>query len=280
MYTNGSSASRRRFLAGAVAGTAVLANSLRAKERIPVALQLYSIREECKRDLPSTLAAVAKMGYDGVEFAGYYDRDAKQLRKLLDDLNLKAFSTHIAIKTLVGDELEKTVEFNQILGNSRLTVAWLPASKTIQPWFDVAAQFNAVAEKLKERHMRVGFHNHVHELDLVEGKRPWDVFCDNTNKDVTLQMDLTHFPARGLDPVDYMKRYAGRVRMLHCKDHPPEGRDVLLGDGTIDWKKIFAASESVAGVECYIVEQERYPAPLTPMECVAKCLQNFRRLHG
>ncbi len=128
--------------------------------------------------------------------------------------------------------------------------------------------------------MQVGFHNHARELEMVEGKRPWDVFCDNTAPAVTLQMDLTHFPANGLDPVAYIKRYPGRERLLHCKDHPPADRHVLLGEGTLDWKAIFAAAESVGGVECYIVEQERYPPPLTPMQSVERCLRNFRELHG
>jgi sugar phosphate isomerase/epimerase len=273
--------SRRRFTCAATAVAASwLMPRLHGKGRIPVGLQLYSIREDCQKDLPGCLTAVAKMGYDGIEFAGYYDRTAADLRKMLDDMNLKAFSTHINIKTLLGDELEKTVEFNRILGNSRLTVPSLPAASSIQEWYGNARQFNGISEKLKKYGMRVGFHNHARELDLLEGKRPWDVFADNTNPDVTLQMDLTHFPEHGLDPVDYIKRYAGRVRMMHCKDHPPDDRYVLLGDGTIQWKPLFQAAESVGGIECYIIEQERYPAPLTPMQCAERCLRNFEKLHG
>lgn len=253
---------------------------LQAKRRVPVALELYSIRQECQKDLPGTLTAVAKMGYDGVEFAGYYGRSAQELRKMLDDLKLKAFSTHLGIKTLLGDELEKTIEFNKILGNPRLTVASLPATKTIQPWYDHAKQFNEIAGKLKKHKMRVGFHNHAYELDLIEGKRPWDVFLDNTSKEVTMQMHMQHFPAHKLDPVDYIKRYRGRSRLVHLNDHSPDKRRILLGDGTIEWKKVFNAFETVGGLECYIIEQESYPEPLTPMQCVDQCLQNFRKLHG
>ncbi len=278
MRTNNYPISRREFLVAAAAAPAAIAQKKRRK--IPLALQLYSIREECKKDLPGTLAAVAKMGYDGVEFAGYYDRSAKELRAMLDGLNLRAFSTHINVKTLLGEELDKTIEFNKVLGNTRLTVASLPAGATIQPWYDYARQFNGIAEKLKHHNMRVGFHNHARELEMVEGQRPWDVFCDNTIPEVTTQLDLTHFPANGLDPVAYIKRYPGRARMLHCKDHPPTEKFVLLGDGDLKWKDIFAAAESVGGVECYIVEQERYPEPLTPMQCVERCVQNFDRLHG
>ena len=269
--------SRRGFLASAAA---LAAPELLAKRRIPVAVELYSIRQDCQKDLPGTLAAVAKMGYDGVEFAGYYGRSAPELRKMLDDLKLKAFSTHISVKTLLGDELDRTIEFNKILGNPRLTVASLPAAKTIQPWYDSAKVFNEIARKLKRHKMRVGFHNHAGELDLVEGKRPWDVFLDNTSKDVTMQMHMQHFPAKQLDAVEYIRRYRGRARTMHLNDYSPDRRKVLLGEGAIEWKKIFDAAEKFGGIECYIVEQESYPEPLTPLQCVERCLQTFRKLHG
>lgn len=81
-------------------------------KKIPIGLQLYSIREDCAKDLPGTLAAVSKMGYDGVEFAGYHGRTAKELRKMLDDLGLKCCGTHIGLDTLLGDALKASAEFN------------------------------------------------------------------------------------------------------------------------------------------------------------------------
>lgn len=281
MELSKSSISRRDFVTAAAVGAAALMQpQLQARRRIPVAVQLYSIRQECQRDLPGSLAAVAKMGYDGVEFAGYYGRSAQELRKMLDDLNLKAFSTHVGLKTLLGDGLEKSIEFNKTLGNPRLTVASLPATKTIQPWYEVAKQFNEIAEKLKKHKMRVGFHNHANELGLIEGQRPWDVFLDNTSKEVTMQMHMKHFPAHSLDIVDYIKRYRGRARLAHLNDYSPDKGSVLLGEGAIEWKKVFHAFETIGGIECYIVEQERYSGPLTLMQCQDRCLQNFRKLHG
>jgi len=92
---------------------------------IPIALQLYSIRHDCEKDLPGTLEAVAKMGYDGVEFAGYYGRSAKELRQMLDDLGLRVAGTHIRLPTLQGDALAETVAFNRDLGNRFLIVSSL-----------------------------------------------------------------------------------------------------------------------------------------------------------
>jgi len=95
-------------------------------KRIPIALQLYSVREDCARDLRKTLEEVASMGYEGVEFAGYYGRTAGELRDMLKDLGLKVAGTHIGIDTLLGDKLKQTIEFNKTLGNRFLIVPWIP----------------------------------------------------------------------------------------------------------------------------------------------------------
>src|SRR5256885_15479289 len=138
------SISRREFLktsAATVAFAATTSPRLFAAgeyggNKIPFALQLYSVRNECAKDLDGTVKAVAKMGYKAVEFAGYHGRDARSLRKLLDDTGLKCCGTHIALDTLLGDNLPKTVEFNKTLGNQFLIVPSLPGkyTKTHQGW--------------------------------------------------------------------------------------------------------------------------------------------------
>ena len=118
--------------------------------KIPIGVQLYSVREDCARDLPGTLEAIAKMGYDGVEFAGYYDHSAADLRKLLDDNGLKCCGTHIPLDTLLGEALEATVEFNKTLGNRYLVVPWIPEERrdSLAAWKATAGVFNEIAEKL------------------------------------------------------------------------------------------------------------------------------------
>lgn len=267
------SLSRRKFLASA----AVAVQAVRAAAgRVPVALQLYSVRKECERDLPATLVAVARMGYQGVEFAGYYGRSAQELRKMLDALNLKACSTHIMIDTLRGDQLARPIDFNQILGNPRLTVAWLNPTKTIQPWYEAADAFNEIAEKLRGYKMRVGFHNHPHELVPVEGQIPLDVILDHTSREVIMQLDLGSIKKSGGDPLSYLKRYPGRAATMHLKDYSPDNDKPLLGEGIIDLKAAFTAAETIGGIEWYIIEQETYPYP--PMESVERCLRNFRKM--
>jgi len=164
--------SRRGLLAKGVAAAAVLASSANAatkdakKKRqatkrdagkIPVGLQLYSVRADCGRDLPGTLEAVAKMGYEGVEFAGYYGRSAKDLRKLLDDNGLKCCGTHTQLDTLLGDNLAPTIEFNKTLGNKYLIAPGLPGKyrESLAAWLETAKLFNELAEKVKPHGMLV-----------------------------------------------------------------------------------------------------------------------------
>ena len=279
---------RRHFLAAA-AGLPAATAALQAARRIPVALELFSLRQDAAKDLPATLAAIAKMGYEGIELVGEkgglqnttpFGFSAKEVRKMADDVSLRIFSAHHTMRLLSDDQLEATVEFNQILGNNRIIVAWLDPTKTIQPWYDHAKRFNEIAARLRKHNMRLGFHNHGHELALVEGRRPWDVFCDNTDKDIMLQLHVAAFPAAGLDILEYLKRYPGRATSLHLNDHAPGKRGVLLGEGVVDWKKLFETAETVGGLEFYIIEQESYPEGMSPMEAVERCLQNFRRLRG
>src|SRR5207245_5149196 len=128
--------------AGATAATlGLLAEAGAAeKKKIPFALQLYSVRNECGKDLVGTIHAVGKMGYKAVEFAGYHGRDAKTLRQLLDDAGLKCCGTHIGLDTLLGDNLPKTVAFNQTLGNKFLIMPSPTGKyqKSRQGWPDAA----------------------------------------------------------------------------------------------------------------------------------------------
>src|SRR5438270_10988347 len=159
------SISRREFLKISAAATLapncstdLFAAGEYGGNKMPFALQLYSVRNECAKDLDGAVAAVAKMGYKAVEFAGYHERDAKALRKLLDDVGLKCCGTHIGLDTLLGDNLPKTVEFNHTLGNKFLIVPSLPGkyTKTHQGWLEAADVFSELADQVKPHGMRVG----------------------------------------------------------------------------------------------------------------------------
>lgn len=246
--------------------------------RIPVALQVYSVRKEAAADLPGTLKAIKEAGYDGVEFAGYYERTAQELKQLLDDHGLVCAGTHTGLKTVEGDELARTIEFNRTLGNRNLIVPGLPAERRGGPavWRENAKLFNELAERVSGTEMRVGYHNHGHEFQEADGEVPWDVFGTETRPEVILQMDLGNAMHGGADPVPYLRKFAKKAVTVHLKDHDPENDKALLGEGKLNWDEVFAICEGTGTTEWYIVEQESYAYP--PLECVRRCRENLRTM--
>jgi len=246
--------------------------------QIPVALQLYSVRQDAAQDLPTVLRQVKEMGYDGVEFAGYYDRTAAELRILLDDTGLQVAGTHAGLKTVLDDELERTIEFNRAIGNTNLIVPGLPPERraSIQAWKETAQFFTDLSEKIKAHGMRAGYHNHGHEFQELEGQLPWDVLAQNTPPDFILQIDLGNAMHGIPDPVPYLEKYADRAMTVHVKDRDPNNDKALLGEGTVRWDDVFRVCEQSGKTEWYIVEQESYAYP--PLECVRRCRENLRKM--
>jgi sugar phosphate isomerase/epimerase len=246
--------------------------------KIPIALQLYSVREDCARDLPGVLAAVAKMGYEGVEFAGYHGYSAAELRRMLDDVGLKVAGTHIGLDTLLGEEFERSVEFHQTLGNKFPIVPGLAEERrnSKAAWLDTARVFNEIAEKLKPLGMQTGYHNHFIEFAPMEGEVPWDLFFGNTLPEVVMQFDTGNAMHGGADPIPFLERYPGRATTVHLKEYSATNDKALIGEGDIPWEEVFRLCETASGTEWYIVEQESYAYP--PLECVDRCLKALREM--
>jgi sugar phosphate isomerase/epimerase len=269
-----------RLGAGAAAlwtGGAPAALLAAAAKKIPIVLQLYSLRSIAGKDVPGTLAAVAQMGYRGVEFAGYYDRTAKDLRRILDQNGLRCCGTHTALDTLTGDALKRTVEFNHTLGNKFLIIPWLPPSITtsLAALIDAAKLLTELGEKVRESGMRVGYHAHAHDFKPVADRIPWEVLFSNAGPDVVMQMDIGNCLDGGGDPVAELKKFPGRAATIHLKEHGgPDG--AVIGQGDVPWQKIFEICETTGGTEWYIVEQESYRG--SPLESVKLCLENLHKM--
>jgi len=273
---------RRRFLA--VSAALPWALSARASTSIPVGLELYSVREELKRDAEATVRAVAQMGYQVVEFYGPYfdwsEQQTKQTRKLLDDLGIRCLSTHNDESNLTPQKIQRTRDMNLILGCKYVVQASTGDKTSLDQWKPVADRLNAAAEELEPAGLRVGYHNHQPEFTPLGGQRPIEILAKNTKPSVLLQLDVGTCLEAGSDPVAWIRQNPGRIRSIHCKDWSPDpakGYTVLFGEGVADWKKIFEAAEEVGGVEYYLVEQEgsRY----SELETAWKCLEAFRRKH-
>jgi len=244
--------------------------------RIPMALQLYSVRDDCQKDFAGTLKAVAKMGYEGVEFAGNYGPSAKETRKMLDDLGLRVAGAHVGLESLLAEELERTVEFHRTLGNQFLIVPGLPEERRSSKaaWRSTALLFNEIAEQLEGFNMRTGYHNHTIEFAPMDGDRPWDTFFGNTRADVTMQVDTGNALHAGADPVALLNKHTGRALTVHLKEYSKTNDKALIGEGDVRWRDVFRLCETVGGTKCYIVEQESYPYP--PLECVDRCLKALK----
>ncbi len=273
--------SRRTFLAASAAAGA----SLAASAKPLLGLELYSVREEFKKDPKGTVTAVAKMGYPGVEFYGpYYDwtaAEAKEMRSVLDGLNLRCYSTHNSAKNFEAANIGHMIELNRILGSRFAVMASAGKVVDLDGWKKVADTLTAGHAAMKGSGMMPGFHNHRTEFEAIAGVRPMDVLAKNTPREVVLQLDVGTCVHAGQDPVAWIEANPGRLRSIHCKDwssDPDKGYKVLFGEGSAPWKKIFAAAEKTGGVEHYLIEQEGSAMP--PLETVEACLKNFRKLHA
>jgi sugar phosphate isomerase/epimerase len=281
--------SRRDFLVAA-AGTAA-AVSLRGgvsfggeqpksdKKVIPVGLQLYSVRQQAEKDMAGTIAAVAKMGYEGVEFAGYFNHKAEDLRKMLDENKIKCCGTHTQWDTLSDANLAATIEFNKILGNPYLIVPMITVrdGDAKAAWLKYAEQFNALVEKVKPHGMHVGYHNHDGDLRRLGDTTSLDILIGNTKPDVLMQLDTYWVFAAGADPAVYLKRYPGRTRTTHLKEWANDKRIAMVGEGDTKWDELFKVYETISNIEWYIIEEERSP---TPMQAVEQCLKGYRKLRA
>ncbi len=276
--------SRRNMLKLGVGAGAMLAAGMNRLEalagedkKIPIALEMYSVRTDCAKDMAGVLAAVGKMGYQGVEFAGYHNHKAEDLRKMLDDNGLKCCGTHAGLDTMKGDAIKKQIEFNQILGNKYLIIPWMPGTyaKSLETIKKAGAMLDGMAEKAKAAGMRVGYHAHQHDFAKVGDKTAWELLGENTSPEVILQMDTGNCLMGGGDPVRILKEFPGRAVTVHLKEFGGK-QGAPVGEGDVDWKQVFEICETTGGTKWYIVEQESYIG--TPLESVAACLKNLRKM--
>mgnify|MGYP000235853411 CR=1 FL=1 len=275
--------SRRGFLAvgsaSLAAGSRLLGAEAEAAKKIPIGLQLYSVRGDCAKDFPGTVEAVAKMGYKGVDFAGYYGWDKKpaEFRKLLDDNGLRCCGCHTGLGTLQGDTLKRTVELHKALGNKFLIVPGGIGGKTKESWLEAAKMFNEIAEKLKAYDMLCGYHNHAHEFHKFSEdspETPWDVFFSNTAPEVVMQLDVGNGMGGGCDPVATLKKFPGRARTIHAKGF----RGILGSEADkAPWPDIFALCETTGKTEWYIVEEDG-AGKLPPLETVKQAIENLKKM--
>ena len=285
--------SRRAFLAmaGAAPVAAGLTPAFAQTKKVPVGLELYTVRDQLKDDPIATVRAVGKMGYEVVEFyAPYYSwrlDQARDMKAVLDEAGLRCLSTHNSPASFTADGIQKAIDLNKILGSSLLVMASPSKVEGADGWKAVAETLNTAAEKLKAVGMSAGYHNHGPEwraLDASAGKgakRPMDILAENTRPEVVLQLDVGTCVEEGADPVAWITSHPGRIKSMHCKDFARGGKGyaALFNEGDVKWAPIFKAAESVGGIECYLIEQEEGSAA-EQLDRAKQCLANWKKMRA
>src|SRR4051812_46370306 len=270
---------RRTFLAtlGLSAASLACAPSVNARMGVRrlrrVGVQLYSLRDDARRDLARTLADISAAGYNDVEMLGSMDNfgmPPQQLRSVLVANGLRAPSTHVSGTAL--DDLDRQLDIARTLGHEQIIVASLPISgaPTLDDYRRWSDKLNVAGRQARSRDMWIGFHNHATDFKLVEGGVPYDLLMERTDPSVLHhQLDTGNLAMAGRDPMDYLKRYNSRYWSFHIKDVPRLGadHDVELGTGVIDFKRLLASIDDIDRKYLF-VEQETYPG--TPLESVRK----------
>jgi sugar phosphate isomerase/epimerase len=255
---------------------------------IPVGLELYTVRDLCKKDFEGTLKQVAAIGYKNVEVTDFYGKTAADVRKMLDDNSLRAPAGHWDLAKL-RKNLAKSIEEAKTLGCEYLIMPFLEESerKTLDQYKRHVEFFNKVGAECKKAELQFGYHNHNFEFKKYGDTTAFDYLLTSLDPElVKIEMDCFWVVHAGHDPVAYFEKYPGHFPLLHIKDlkagHEPTtekddkpGLFAEVGHGTIDWKRIFTAAPK-GGLKYYFVEQDYCERP--PLESIKMSFDYLKRL--
>jgi sugar phosphate isomerase/epimerase len=236
---------------------------------LPIALQLYTLREALEKDYVGTIQKVADLGYAGVETAGNYGGSPATAAKLFADLGLTVTSGHAPLP--VGDKKNEVLDALGTLGTKRIVCPWLPperwaSSDSIKA---VCDELNAADEAARAEGFTLLYHNHWFEYELVNGTPAYKIMLEHIAPTVQFEIDTYWVKVGGQDPVAVVKEFGSRAPLLHIKDGPAENREqpmTAVGEGTLDWDAIIGAGQGAA--EWLIVELDRCATDM--LEAVAK----------
>jgi sugar phosphate isomerase/epimerase len=256
-------------------------------------VQLYTVRDQMKKDFEGTIAKVASIGYKEVEFAGYFRHTPQQVRAVLDKNGLTSPSCHVDYKVLAPDQWPSQLESAKIIGQAYIVNPWIPEElrKTDDDWKRAADTFNRAGEAARNAGTQFAYHNHWFEFLPVNGRRPYDMLLQMCDPNlVKMELDLCWITVAGADPLEYFDRYPGRFPLVHVKDIKKRPKvstsgsqdfgsslkDMTeVGSGMIDWKRIFAQSDK-AGIKHYIVEHDKPAAPFDSIKTSYEYLNKLR----
>ena len=269
---------RKRFLRAAGLGWGAAWLGGCARERTPlletIGVQLYTVRSLMAEDVARTLDAVAAIGYDEVEFAGYFGHEPTVVRAWLDASGLTAPAVHADLDAITGEALEATLEAAAVLGHRWLVVPWIPeAMRTADGYREVADLLNEAGSIAAAAGVRVGYHNHAFEFDVLDGSSDagagttgYSLLLEHLDPAVVdLEIDFHWSAVGGADALELFAAHPGRFPLCHVKDLTADGRMADAGAGVIDWPGLFARSAE-AGLVHYFVEHDQPADPLASID--------------
>jgi sugar phosphate isomerase/epimerase len=244
---------------------------------LPIALQLYSIKDETEKDFTEALKQVAKIGYTGVEFAGYGGLSSLELKALLSELGLQACGSHVSLEELEKN-IDSVIDYNLEIGNPYIICPWAAGSSK-EDYEKLAEKLNSIAKKCKAKGISFGYHNHGHEFERFQGEHALDIIYNETDRDlVKAEIDTYWVQHAGIDPVEYIKKHSGRCDLIHIKDMEivdGEKRSTEVGNGIMDFRGIIKEAEE-QGAKWLIVEQEFFNK--SSIESVEIGFNNLKKL--
>jgi sugar phosphate isomerase/epimerase len=245
--------------------------------QLPIAAQMYTVREAAAQDFPDALRRVAQLGYAGVELAGTFGLSGPEVAGLLADLGLTCLSAHVPLAKL-RQNLAAEIELGQTVGATFLVCPWLPPEQRGDKaaYRILAGELNQMGQVCRANGLQLCYHHHDFELVSFDGKYALDILLEESEPvNVQLEADIYWLKFGGVEPAAYLRRWPGRVPLLHLKDmsatQPPTFAEV--GAGIIEWPPILAAA-GIVGTQWYIVEQDICPGD--PFESLRVSLENLR----
>ena len=246
-----------------------------------IGVQLWSVKDEVKQDFDGTLDKLAKLGFQGVEFAGEFGRfanDAAGLRIFLDKTGLQCAGAHLQFDALSAARFDATTAFYKTAGCSNLVISMDKRANSREGAAQVAKELAVLSARLAPLGMKIGYHNHAEEMAGADGQAPWDVIATGTPAGSIMQQDVGWTTFAGKDPVAMVKRYPGRTVSTHFKAKfaPGTTGTPIIGQDKTDWAGLTMAARSVGGTEWIILEQEEYPKGMGQLETVAASMRGLQ----
>lgn len=252
-------------------------------KRIPMAVQLYSVRRNLMRDMPGTLKKMAAIGYKGVEFFGGFSWPAEEVRAALDAAGLVCVGWHIPYDAITPAMIYATIAYCKVVGMKTLVVPGLPKEMTETPeaWRETALRFETAAKTLAAHGIFLGYHNHGMEFVPYEnGEIGWDIFLSNTSRAVFGQLDNGNAMSGGADVMEVLKRFPGRAHTCHLKPYSlTDGYATMIGEDDIPWGAWFEEIDRQDATKWYIVEYE-CEEKFDEIEGVRRCLRAVEQYLG